>query len=61
MRDIILARQIWRNYKKDSFIDEQGLQDVMQIVTWLIRIELEKLGIDVDEVLEKLIPSHSHS
>lgn len=33
----------------------------MQIVTWLIRIELEKLGIDVDEVLEKLIPSHSHS
>lgn len=61
VRDIILARQIWRNYKKDSFIDEQGLQDVMQIVTWLIRIELEKLGIDVDEVLEKLIPSHSHS
>jgi type III secretion protein U len=57
VRDIILARQIWRNYKKDSFIDESGLQDVMQIITWLIRIELEKLGIDVDEALEKLISS----
>ncbi|HHR6080779.1 TPA: EscU/YscU/HrcU family type III secretion system export apparatus switch protein [Providencia alcalifaciens] len=61
VRDIILARQIWRNYKKDSFIDENGLQDVMQIITWLIRVELEKLGIDVDETLEKLISSKSHS
>lgn len=57
VRDIILARQIWRNYKKNSFIDENGLQDVMQIITWLIRVELEKLGIDVDEALEKLISS----
>lgn len=57
VRDIILARQIWRNYKKDSFIDENGLQDVMQIITWLIRVELEKLGIDVDEALEQLISS----
>lgn len=29
----------------------------MQIITWLIRVELEKLGIDVDEALEKLISS----
>ena len=61
VRDIILARQIWRTYKKDSFIDEQGLQSVMQIITWLIRVELEKLGIDVDETLEKLIKTESHS
>lgn len=61
VRDIILARQIWRTYKKDSFIDEQGLKDVMQIITWLIRIELERLGIDVDEALEKLIKTESHS
>lgn len=57
VRDIILARQIWRNYKKDSFIDESGLQDVMQIINWLIRVELEKLGINVDEALERLISS----
>ncbi|WP_265723837.1 EscU/YscU/HrcU family type III secretion system export apparatus switch protein, partial [Providencia rustigianii] len=61
VRDIILARQIWRTYKKDSFIDDQGLQSVMQIITWLIRVELEKLGIDVDETLEKLIKTESHS
>ncbi|MHA0902014.1 EscU/YscU/HrcU family type III secretion system export apparatus switch protein [Enterobacter ludwigii] len=51
VRDIPLARQLWRNYRMDSFIDEQGLEDVMQIVLWLMRIELEKQGIDVDALL----------
>ncbi|MBS3050404.1 EscU/YscU/HrcU family type III secretion system export apparatus switch protein [Enterobacter mori] len=53
VRDIPLARQLWRNYRMDSFIDEQGLEDVMQIVFWLMRIELEKQGIDVDAILEQ--------
>ncbi|MEY0232882.1 EscU/YscU/HrcU family type III secretion system export apparatus switch protein [Providencia manganoxydans] len=48
VRDIPLARKIWRYYTKDSFIDEHCLQDVMQIINWLIRIELEKMGIDFD-------------
>lgn len=51
VRDIPLARQIWRNYRKDSFIDEQGLDDVMHIIHWLIRVELESMGIDVDAAL----------
>ena len=54
IRDIPLARQIWRNYRKDSFIDEQGLDDVMSIIHWLIRIELESMGIDVDAALAQL-------
>lgn len=54
VRDIPLARQIWRSYKKDSFIDEAGLDEIMQIVSWLIRVELVQMGIDVDEMLEKL-------
>ncbi|HHL2560647.1 TPA: EscU/YscU/HrcU family type III secretion system export apparatus switch protein [Yersinia enterocolitica] len=54
IRDIPLARQIWRNYRKDSFIDEQGLDDVMSIIHWLIRIELENMGIDVDAALAQL-------
>lgn len=48
VRDIPLARKIWRYYTKDSFIDEHCLQDVMHIINWLIRIELEKMGIDAD-------------
>ncbi|EMG9575567.1 EscU/YscU/HrcU family type III secretion system export apparatus switch protein [Providencia stuartii] len=55
VRDIPLARKIWRYYRKDSFIDEHGLQDVMRIINWLIRIELEKMGIDLDEESMKLI------
>lgn len=39
---------------KDSFIDEQGLDDVMKIIHWLIRVELENMGIDIDAVLEQL-------
>ncbi|EPZ8123984.1 EscU/YscU/HrcU family type III secretion system export apparatus switch protein [Yersinia enterocolitica] len=54
VRDIPLARQIWRNYSKDSFIDEQGLDDVMHIIHWLIRVELVRMGIDVDAVLAEL-------
>ncbi|HDL7825980.1 TPA: EscU/YscU/HrcU family type III secretion system export apparatus switch protein [Yersinia enterocolitica] len=54
VRDIPLARQIWRNYSKDSFIDEQGLDDVMYIIQWLIRVELVRMGIDVDAVLAEL-------
>lgn len=54
VRDIPLARQLWRNYRKDSFIDEQGLDDVMKIIHWLIRVELENMGIDIDAVLEQL-------
>lgn len=54
IRDIPLARQIWRNYRKNSFIDEQGLDDVMSIIHWLIRIELENMGIDVDAALAQL-------
>lgn len=54
VRDIPLARQIWRNYRKDSFIDEQGLDDVMHIIHWLIRVELENMGIDVDAALAQL-------
>ncbi|HDL6961213.1 TPA: EscU/YscU/HrcU family type III secretion system export apparatus switch protein [Yersinia enterocolitica] len=54
IRDIPLARQIWRNYRKDSFIDEQGLDDVMHIIHWLIRVELESMGIDVDAALAQL-------
>ncbi|EMN4130480.1 MULTISPECIES: EscU/YscU/HrcU family type III secretion system export apparatus switch protein [Providencia] len=55
VRDIPLARKIWRYYRKDSFIDEHCLQDVMQIINWLLRIELEKMGIFVDDELMKLI------
>lgn len=54
VRDIPLARQLWRHYRKDSFIDEQGLDDVMHVINWLIRVELEKMGIDVDAALELL-------
>ncbi|WP_227723081.1 EscU/YscU/HrcU family type III secretion system export apparatus switch protein [Yersinia proxima] len=54
IRDIPLARQIWRNYRKNSFIDEQGLDDVMSIIHWLIRIELENMGIDIDAALAQL-------
>lgn len=57
VRDIPLARQLWRHYRKDSFIDEQGLDDVMRIITWLIRVELEKMGIDADSVLDHPSPS----
>lgn len=56
VRDIPLARQLWRHYRKDSFIDEQGLDDVMRIITWLIRVELEKMGIDADSVLDHPSP-----
>ncbi|CNH89652.1 EscU/YscU/HrcU family type III secretion system export apparatus switch protein [Yersinia mollaretii] len=61
VRDIPLARQLWRNYNRDSFIDEQGLDDVMQIIHWLIRVELEKMGIDVDAVLEQLEANNTPS
>lgn len=55
VRDIPLARKIWRYYQKDHFIDEHCLQDVMQIIDWLVRIELEKMGIDIDDESLKLI------
>lgn len=55
VRDIPLARKIWRYYTKDSFIDEHCLQDVMQIIHWLVRIELESMGIDIDDESLKLI------
>lgn len=55
VRDIPLARKIWRYYTKDSFIDDDCLQEVMRIIHWLIRIELEKIGIDIDEESLKLI------
>lgn len=54
VRDIPLARQLWRHYRKDSFIDQQGLDDVMHVIHWLIRVELEKMGIDVDAALEQI-------
>ncbi|HHJ0101567.1 TPA: EscU/YscU/HrcU family type III secretion system export apparatus switch protein [Yersinia enterocolitica] len=54
VRDIPVARQLWRNYCKDSFINDQGLDDVMHIINWLVRVELVKMGIDVDAVLEQL-------
>ncbi|MDV5227722.1 EscU/YscU/HrcU family type III secretion system export apparatus switch protein [Providencia rettgeri] len=55
VRDIPLARKIWRYYPKDSFIDEHCFKDVMQIINWLIRIELEKMGIDAsDELIESM-------
>ena len=53
IRDIVLARQIWRTYKSDSFIDENGLEDIMSIISWLVRVELIKMGIDVDAALEQ--------
>ncbi|AJJ25348.1 EscU/YscU/HrcU family type III secretion system export apparatus switch protein [Yersinia enterocolitica] len=53
VRDIPVARQLWRNYCKDSFINDQGLDDVMHIINWLVRVELVKMGIDVDAVLEQ--------
>ncbi|MBG5893586.1 EscU/YscU/HrcU family type III secretion system export apparatus switch protein [Providencia rettgeri] len=61
IRDIVLARQIWRSYKNDSFIDEKGLEDVMQIISWLIRIELVKMGVDIDKVLEKISENEAYS
>ncbi|HDL7837424.1 TPA: EscU/YscU/HrcU family type III secretion system export apparatus switch protein [Yersinia enterocolitica] len=54
VRDIPVARQLWRSYCKDSFINDQGLDDVMHIINWLVRVELVKMGIDVDAVLEQL-------
>ncbi|WP_369309487.1 EscU/YscU/HrcU family type III secretion system export apparatus switch protein [Providencia rettgeri] len=54
IRDIPLARKIWRSYKKDSFIDEVGLEEIMQILSWLIQVELVQMGVDVDDVLGKL-------
>ncbi|GAB1439382.1 EscU/YscU/HrcU family type III secretion system export apparatus switch protein [Providencia sp.] len=54
VRDIPLARKVWRLYKKDSFIDDTGLEEIMQIISWLVRVELVQMGIDVDDVLEKL-------
>ncbi|AJI81727.1 surface presentation of antigens protein SpaS [Yersinia enterocolitica] len=54
VRDIPVARQLWRNYRKDSFINDQGLDDVMHIINWLVRVELVKMGIDVDAALEQL-------
>nr|ELR5114507.1 EscU/YscU/HrcU family type III secretion system export apparatus switch protein [Providencia stuartii] len=55
VHDIPLARKIWRYYPKDSFIDEHCFKDVMQIINWLIRIELEKMGIDAsDELIESM-------
>ncbi|MEQ4676074.1 EscU/YscU/HrcU family type III secretion system export apparatus switch protein [Providencia vermicola] len=53
VRDIPLARKIWRNYKKDRFIDETGLEEIMNIVSWLIRVELIRMGVDIDNLLEK--------
>lgn len=52
VRDIPLARKIWRSYKKDRFIDETGLEEIMNIVSWLIRVELIRMGIDIDNLLE---------
>ncbi|MGG4664648.1 EscU/YscU/HrcU family type III secretion system export apparatus switch protein [Providencia vermicola] len=52
VRDIPLARKIWRNYKKDRFIDETGLEEIMNIVSWLIRVELIRMGVDIDNLLE---------
>ena len=54
VRDIPLARKVWRLYKKDSFIDDSGLEEIMQVISWLIRVELVKMGIDVDDALGKL-------
>ena len=54
VRDIPVARQLWRNYRKDSFINDQGLDDVMHIINWLVRVELVKMGIDVDAAPEQL-------
>ncbi|USR65195.1 EscU/YscU/HrcU family type III secretion system export apparatus switch protein [Providencia stuartii] len=53
VRDIPLARKIWRNYKKDRFIDETGLEEIMNIVSWLIRVELIRMGVDIDNLLEE--------
>lgn len=55
VRDIPLARKIWRSYKKDRFIDETGLEEIMNIVSWLIRVELIRMGVDVDSLLEEEI------
>lgn len=55
VRDIPLARKIWRLYKKDSFIDDSGLEEIMQIISWLIRVEFTQMGIDLDEELKKLV------
>lgn len=55
VKDIILARKLWRYYRKESFIDEHGLQSVMQIINWLLHIELQKMGIDIDDDLLSLI------
>ncbi|MBN4866012.1 MULTISPECIES: EscU/YscU/HrcU family type III secretion system export apparatus switch protein [Providencia] len=52
VRDIPLARKIWRSYKKDRFIDETGLEEIMNIVSWLIRVELIRMGVDIDNLLE---------
>ncbi|EJD6601903.1 EscU/YscU/HrcU family type III secretion system export apparatus switch protein, partial [Providencia rettgeri] len=60
VRDIPLARNIWRLYKKDSFIDENGLEEIMQIISWLIRVELVQMGIDVDEALNELMRKERH-
>lgn len=61
IRDIVLARQIWRSYKNDSFIDEKGLEDVMQIISWLMRIELVKMGVDIDKALEQMAENEMDS
>lgn len=55
VRDIPLARKIWRSYKKDRFIDEIGLEEIMNIVSWLIRVELIRMGVDIDSLLEEEI------
>ncbi|HDN2512164.1 TPA: EscU/YscU/HrcU family type III secretion system export apparatus switch protein [Providencia rettgeri] len=57
VRDIPLARKIWRTYKNDSFIDDSGLEEIMLIISWLIRVELTKMGIEVDDDVIELINS----
>lgn len=45
VRDIMLARRIYRNSNIFSFIRDNDMLDIINIIIWLKRIELEKMGI----------------
>ncbi|AJI95342.1 surface presentation of antigens protein spaS [Yersinia ruckeri] len=54
VRDIPLARRLYRNNSIFSFIRDDDLLDIMNILIWLKRIELEKLGISLPSAVESI-------
>lgn len=50
VRDISLARKIYKNNEMYSFIRDVDLFEIMKILIWLQQVELEKYGISMEDV-----------